>query len=91
MDGFWRDIHVENPAPPVKKKTNKQKNTKKPPKQKNQNNNNKKLEPVFIKQYALNSLPLTVNRHHVLFVKSLPRFSKRHNSEKVRWLFFLEL
>ena len=30
-----------------------------------------KLEPVFIKHYAPNSLPLTVNSHHVLFVKRL--------------------
>ena len=30
-----------------------------------------KLELVFIKHYAPNSLPLTVNSHHVLFVKML--------------------
>ena len=30
-----------------------------------------KLELVFIKHYAPNSLPLTVNSHHVLFVKRL--------------------
>ena len=30
-----------------------------------------KLELAFIKHYAPNSLPLTVNRHHVLFVKRL--------------------
>ena len=31
MDGFWRDIHVENPAPPQKKnkQTKKQKKKKK--------------------------------------------------------------
>ena len=31
-----------------------------------------------------NSLPLTVNSHHVLFVKSLPKFSKGHYSRKIR-------
>ena len=30
-----------------------------------------KLELVFIKHYAPNSLPLTINSHHVLFVKRL--------------------
>ena len=30
------------------------------------------LELVFIKHYIPNSLPLTVNSHHVLFVKRLP-------------------
>ena len=30
-----------------------------------------KLELAFIKHYAPNSLPLTVNSHHVLFVKRL--------------------
>ena len=44
----------------------------------------KKLELVFIKHYAPNSLPLTVNSHHVLSVKRLPKFSKGHNSEKIR-------
>ena len=45
---------------------------------------NKKLELVFIKHYAPNSMPLTVNSHHVLFVKRLPKFSKGHNSRKIR-------
>ena len=30
-----------------------------------------KLELAFIKHYTPNSLPLTVNSHHVLFVKRL--------------------
>ena len=30
-----------------------------------------KLDLVFIKHYAPNSLPLTVNSHHILFVKRL--------------------
>ena len=41
-----------------------------------------KLELVFIKHYAPNSLRLTVNSHHVLFVKMLAKFSKGYNSGK---------
>ena len=40
------------------------------------------LELVFIKHYAPNSLHLTVNSHHVLFVKMLAKFSKGNNSSK---------
>ena len=42
------------------------------------------LELMFIKHYVPNSLPLPVNSHHVLFVKRLPKFSKGHNSGKIR-------
>ena len=45
---------------------------------------NMKLELVFIKHYAPNSLRLTVNSHHVLFVKMLAKFAKGHNSGKIR-------
>ena len=41
---------------------------------------------MFVKHYAPNSLPLPVNSHHVLF-KRLPKFSKSHNSEKIKWFF----
>ena len=47
-----------------------------------------KLELVFIKHYVPNSLCLTVNSHHVLFVKRLPKFSKVHNFRKIGWIFF---
>ena len=43
---------------------------------------------VFIKHYAPNSLRLTVNSHHVLFVKMLAKFSKGHNSSKIKMIFF---
>ena len=39
-----------------------------------------KLELVFIKHYAPNSLPLTVNSHHDKF--KMPKFLKGHNSGK---------
>ena len=48
----------------------------------------RKLELVFIKHYAPNSLHLTVNSHHVLFVKMLAKFSKGHNSGKNKMIFF---
>ena len=53
------------------------------------------LELVFIKHDAPNNLPLTVNNHHVLFVKRLlflcfiiflQKFSKGHNSGKQQWI-----
>ena len=47
------------------------------------------LELVFIKHYAPNSWRLTVNSHHVLFVKMLAKFSKGHNSGKYKMTFFL--
>ena len=47
-----------------------------------------KLELVFIKYYAPNSLSLTtVNSHYFLFVKRFPNFSKGYNSGKIRRLF----
>ena len=51
------------------------------------------LELVFIKQYVPSSLRLTVNSHHVLFVKMLTKFSKGHNSgkNKINFFFFLNL
>ena len=51
----------------------------------------KKLELVFIKHYAPNSLPLTVNSHHVLFVKMLAKFSKGHKSSKNKMIFFFKI
>ena len=47
------------------------------------------LELMFIKDYAPNSLPLTVNSHRVLFVKRLPNFSKSDNSGKIRRFFII--
>ena len=47
-----------------------------------------KLELVFIKHYAPNSLHLTVNSHHILCVKMLAKFSKGHNSGKNKMIFF---
>ena len=38
--------------------------------------------------YAPNSLRLTVNSHHVLFVKMLAKFSKGHYSGKNKMIFF---
>ena len=45
-----------------------------------------KLELVFIKHYAPNSLPLTVNSHHVLFVKRL-LFLCFINFSKIKMIF----
>ena len=49
-----------------------------------------KLELVFIKHNAPNSLPLTVNNHHVLFVKRL-LFLCFIIFSKSKMIFFLNL
>ena len=50
-----------------------------------------KLELVFIKHYAPNSLRLAENSHHILFVKMLAKFSKGQNSGKNKMIFFFNL